>query len=472
MLNWGDVRRAAVFWIEMTYYRRHIDAQLLGWKEAAHRKPLLVRGARQVGKSSAVRELGRHFRYFVEVNLEKHAALGRLFTSDIDVRSLCAQLSAAVETPIVAGETLLFIDEIQMSREAMMYLRYFKEDYPELHVIAAGSLLEFALEELPSFAVGRVRSLYMYPFSFDEFLSAQGMEGKLRAKGEAGPDKPLSEAVHGLLREQLRTYYLVGGMPQAVGEWIETHDYAACRLIHNDILDTYQDDFSKYRKRVQPALLRGVLRSVALQSGRKFVFSQASSQVRAAVVSDALRLLTLAGLVVPVVHSDANGVPLGAEEDGRYTKYLFVDVGLMLTMLSVSAGDLLLSTDNDLVNKGAVSEVFAGLEMVKYHDCFTRAELHYWQNNTRNGQAEVDYLLVEDGGIVPVEVKANTRGSMQSLYLFMRKKHLSSGVRLSMENFSHFTYVDHEDGDGRRTVSVVPLHSVSNLFARPSGAGA
>lgn len=448
----------------MAYYRRHIDEQLLRWKDSSNRKPLIVRGARQVGKSSAVRELGKHFRYFVEVNLEKSSALTRLFTSEINVMSLCSQLSAAVEIPIVAGETLLFIDEIQMSREAMMYLRYFKEDYPELHVIAAGSLLEFTLGELSSFAVGRVRSVYMYPFSFDEFLSAQGMEGKLKAKSEAGADSGLSEPIHQMLCEQLRTFYIVGGMPQAVGEWIESHDYASCRLIHNDILDTYQDDFPKYKRRAQPTLLRKVLRSVALQSGRKFVFSQASADVRSAAVSDALHLLTLAGLVVPVIHSDANGVPLGAEEDSRYAKYLFIDVGLMLTMLSVSVGDVLLRADNDLVNKGAVSEVFVGLEMLKYHDCFTRAELHYWQNNTRNGNAEVDYLTVKAGGILPIEVKANTRGSMQSLYLFMRKKHLAAAVRLSMENFSRFTYTDREDGDAGRNVDVVPLHSVSNLF--------
>lgn len=417
-----------------------------------------------MGKSSAVRELGKRFKYFVEVNLEKSAALARLFTADIDVRTLCSQLSAAVEIPIVAGETLLFIDEIQMSREAIMYLRYFKEDYPELHVIAAGSLLEFTLGELSSFAVGRVRSLYMYPFSFDEFLSAQGMEGKLRAKSEAGAECPLNDTIHGMLREQLRTFYIVGGMPQAVAEWIAHHDYAACRLIHNDILDTYQDDFPKYKRRVEPVLLRKVLRSVALQSGRKFVFSQASSEVRAAAVSDALHLLTLAGLVMPAIHSDANGVPIGAEEDRRYTKYLFIDVGLMLTMLSVSVGDMLLSADNELVNRGAVSEVFVGLEMVKYHDCFTRAELHYWQNNTRNGNAEVDYLTINDGRVLPIEVKSNTRGSMQSLYIFMRKKHLGAAVRFSMENFSRFAYIDHEDGDTQRTISVVPLHSVSNLF--------
>lgn len=448
----------------MPYYRRHIDEQLLRWKEAPHRKPLLVRGARQVGKSSAVRELGKHFRFFVEVNLEKHATLARLFTADIDVRTICSQLSAATETPIVAGETLLFIDEIQMSREAIMYLRYFKEDYPELHVIAAGSLLEFTLGELSSFAVGRIRSLYMYPFSFDEFLQAQGMEGKLRAKGEADADHPLSEPIHQMLAQQLRSFYIVGGMPQAVAEWVETHDYASCTLIHDDILDTYQDDFSKYKRRAQPTLLRQVLRSVALQSGRKFVFSQASSEARAATVSDALRLLTLAGLIVPVTHTDANGLPLGAEEDSRYAKYLFLDTGLMLALLSVTPGNILLSTDTDLVNRGALSEVFVGLEMLKYHNCFSRPELHYWQNNSRNGNAEVDYLIAHAGKVIPVEVKAGTRGSMQSLYLFMRKKHLTTAHRLSMENFAHFTYTDPEDGNAVRHIHVVPLHSVSHLL--------
>lgn len=152
----------------MAYYSRNIDEKLLEWKDAPRRKPLLIRGARQVGKSTAVRQLGKAFKYFVEVNLERQPTIQQLFTKDIDVRRTCEGISATLGIPIVAGETLLFLDEIQVSQEAIMSLRYFKEDYPELHVIAAGSLLEFTLEELPSFGVGRIRSLYMYPFSFDE----------------------------------------------------------------------------------------------------------------------------------------------------------------------------------------------------------------------------------------------------------------------------------------------------------------
>ena len=150
----------------MIYYKRNIDKKLLEWKVSQRRKPLLIRGARQVGKSSAVRQLGKEFKYFVEINLESQPSIRGLFSKDIDVHRTCEGISATTGIPVIPGETLLFIDEIQVSQEAIMSLRYFKEDYPELHVIAAGSLLEFTLEELPSFGVGRIRSLYMYPFFF------------------------------------------------------------------------------------------------------------------------------------------------------------------------------------------------------------------------------------------------------------------------------------------------------------------
>ena len=447
----------------MKYYSRYVDRDLLEWKVSPQRKPLLVRGARQVGKSTAIRELGAQFRYFVEINLEKQPTLQTLFTKDINVKKTCEALSLIVNIPIVAGETLLFVDEIQVCQEAMMALRYFKEDYPELHVIAAGSLLEFALEELPSFAVGRIRSLYMYPFSFDEFLLAQGLDALVEFKRNASSVKPLFEGIHQQLRDQLRSYYLVGGMPAAVAEWVENKSYLSCMRVHNDILDTYQDDFSKYKKRVSPVLLRKVLRSVALQAGNKFVFAQVADDIRSTQIKDALHLLTLAGLVIPVKHSDANGLPLGAEEKENYIKYLFLDLGLMQTMLSTPAADILLSSDVDFVNKGAASEMFAGLELMKYQDCFRKAEMYYWQTASRNGNAEIDYLQVKDGRIVPVEIKASTSGSMQSLWLFMRKKHLSQAVRCSLENFGAFEYVDSQDEGNVRHVEICPLYALSTI---------
>lgn len=228
---------------------------------------------------------------------------------------------------------------------------------------------------------------------------------------------PIPDAIHNELVEQLKTFYLVGGMPAAVTEWIESKSYLECAHVHNDILDTYQDDFSKYKSRVSPVLLRKVLRSVALQAGGKFVCRQVDDELHSSVIKEALRLLTLAGLVTPVVHTDGNGLPLGAEENDSYVKYLFLDLGLMQTMLDIPAANILLASDVDFVNKGAASEMFAGLELMKNHDCFQKAELYYWQNMARGTNAEIDYLEAKDGKVLPIEVKASTRGSMQSLWL-------------------------------------------------------
>ena len=447
----------------MTYFKRLVDEKLLKWKADPRHKPLLIRGARQVGKSTAVRELAKQFRYFVEINLEKQPDMLQLFPENIDVKKTCEKLSGTLGMPIVPGETLLFIDEIQVSKEAVMSLRYFKEDYPELHVIAAGSLLEFALEEMPSFGVGRIRSLYMYPFSFDEFLMAQGLDLMIGYKKKANSEEPLTEKAHKDLVEQLRTFYLVGGMPAAVTEWVETHSYIDVSRIHTDIIQTYEDDFNKYKKRVSPVMIRQVLRSVALQVGNKFVYAVAARNVHSSVVRDALHLLTLAGLITPVKHTDGNGVPLGAEVNDSYVKYLFFDLGVMQTLLGIPAAEILMASDVDFVNKGGASEMFAGLEMQKYHDCFQRSELYYWNNTVKGSLAEVDYLRTRSGKVLPVEVKANTQGGMQSLWIFMRKRKLHEAIRTSLERFGQFDYYDREDGFEQRHVDIVPLYALSNL---------
>ena len=447
----------------MAYFKRHIDDQLKKWKEAPRRKPLLIRGARQVGKSTAVRELGKTFEYFVEINLEKQPGLRELFPENIDVKKTCEKLSGTLAVPIIPGKTLLFIDEIQTSKEAIMSLRYFKEDYPELHVIAAGSLLEFTLEELPSFAVGRIRSLYMYPFSFDEFLMAQGLDLTIDFKKKAGCESPLPKTAHRDLVDQLRSFYLVGGMPAAVTEWVETRSYLEVAHVHHDIIDTYQDDFSKYKKRVSPVVLRQVLRSVALQVGQKFVCAQAIPDTKSTVIKDVLHLLSLAGLVHPVVHTAANGLPLGAEENDSYTKYLFFDLGVMQTMLDIPAADILTANEVDFVNKGGASEMFAGLEMLKYQDCFTKGELHYWQCQEKKSQAEIDYVVSHGGKVLPIEVKASTQGSMQSLWIFLRSHKLCDAVRTSLENFGQLYYYDKTADDAERHVEIIPLYALSNL---------
>ncbi|MDL2231693.1 ATP-binding protein [Porphyromonadaceae bacterium OttesenSCG-928-L07] len=439
------------------YFKRHIDLYLKEWKHSSNRKPLLVRGARQVGKSSAIRHLGESFKYFLEINLERQREVRTLFGENLDIQKLCSQLSAIYNIPIIPGETLLFIDEIQESQRAISALRYFYEDYPELHVVAAGSLLEFTLKELPSFGVGRVRSMYMYPFSFDEFLEAQGLGMQVDYKrNEANCEHPLPISLHEEMISQLRSFYLVGGMPEAVGVWIETSSYNECAVVHNDILDTYQDDFKKYKTRISPLLLSQTLKSVALQAGNKFVYTQVDHSVEGKDIKESLSLLSLAGLITPVTHTAANGIPLGAEINPKYRKFLFLDIGLMQSLLGIQPADILITNDVDFINKGGLSEVFAGLELLKYTDYLKKSELYYWQRMERNAQAEVDYVISRGGKIYPIEVKANNSGSMQSMYKFIELKNCEYGIRTSLEAFSSY-----------EKVKVVPLYALSNSILHP-----
>lgn len=435
------------------YFKRHIDKYLEDWKISSNRKPLLVRGARQVGKSSAVRHLGEGFKYFIEINLERQGNIKALFGDNLDIKKLCSQLSAIYNTPIIPGETLLFIDEIQESQRAISSLRYFYEDYPELHVVAAGSLLEFTLKELPSFGVGRIRSMYMYPFSFDEFLEAQGLSMQVEYKrDEANCEHPLPMPLHEEMTSQLRSFYLVGGMPEAIRIWVDTNDYNECATVHNDILDTYLDDFKKYKTRISPLLLSQTLKSVALQAGEKFIYTQVSDNVNGTTVKDALALLTLAGLIAPVTHTAANGIPLGAEINPKFRKYLFLDIGLMQSLLGIQPADILIANETDFINKGGLSEMFAGLELIKYADYLKKTELYYWQRMERNAQAEVDYVISRKGKIYPIEVKANYSGSMQSMYKFLELKGCEYGIRTSLEPFSSY-----------EKVKVIPLYALSNI---------
>ena len=297
------------------YCNRLIDKYLIEWAESSGRKPLLLRGARQVGKSTAVKHLGEKFPHYVEVNLEKQPSYKQLFDGDLDVHRIVPQIAAMAGKPVVPGKTLLFIDEIQSSQKAIMSLRFFKEDMPDLHVVAAGALLEFALQDLPTFGVGRIHSMFMYPMTFDEFLVANGEQLLMDVRNQATFANPLPEPLYIKLIDLFRTYMLTGGMPEAVGKWVETHDFLACQQILDDIIITYEDDFAKYKKRVDPLLLRQTLRSAAVQTSQKFVYARVGAGFQTNEVKKALEMLVLAGILIPVVHTSANGLPFGSESD-------------------------------------------------------------------------------------------------------------------------------------------------------------
>ena len=452
------------------YYSRIIDQYLSEWASREVHKPILLRGARQVGKSTAVRHLGEQFEQYVEINLERHPQYKTAFQTDLNVSRIISEISALAQRRIEPGRTLLFIDEIQECPEAIMSLRFFKEDIPNLHVVAAGSLLEFALNELPTFGVGRIHSVFMHPMTFDEFLLAAGEELLLEARNAASPLSPLASPLHDKLVGLLRTYMLVGGMPECVAKWVATHDYLACQEIQDDILVSYEDDFAKYKGKVDVNLLRQTLRSAAVQATRKFVYSQVGDY-KTAEVKRALDLLMLAGLLIPVTHTNANGLPLGSEADQSYRKMLPLDCALTLRLLSMTMGEgamlstqILTASAADFVNKGVMAELMAGLELLYYQTPHLRHEMYYWTRNSKNSLAEIDYLTVQNSHVLPIEVKAGTQGGMKSLWMFMREKHLTEAVRCSLENFGSFEYVDAEDSDAVRHVRICPLYAIRSLI--------
>lgn len=441
------------------YIKRHIDNYLLDWKKDLDRKPLLLRGARQVGKTTAIKHLGEQFEYFIEANFEKQKDLKSLFEKGLPIKEVVARIGTIYDTPIIPGKTLLFLDEIQVCPEAIHSLWFFKEDYPELHVVAAGSLLEFALKGLRSYGVGRIRSLFMYPLSFDEFLESQGKESWIEKKRKATCEKPLFEELHNQLVELFRSYLLVGGMPASVVAWKNKGDYVLCQEELSDIAQSYFDDFSKYSSKIDPRILRLTFQSVIQQIGKKFVYSHVEGNYRTEQVKEALELLCDAGLIYRVQHTAANGLPLGAEVNIKFNKYLLLDSGLLLTLLnhttnSSLSSDIVSATAADLVNKGSLTEMVAGCELIKYAKPNIKQELYYWENLSKNATAEVDYILSRNMQLVPLEVKAGTSGKMKSLRYFMEKKKISYAIRSSLENFSRL------EADG---VDIIPLYALSNI---------
>lgn len=435
----------------MKYLRRTVDSELSKWANTKQRKPLLLRGARQVGKSSAVRNLASSFTYYLEVNFESDKDVHALFEGNINPVEICEKLSLYYNVPIKPGETLLFFDEIQMCIPAISSLRFFYEKYSELHLVAAGSLLEFALTDLPSFAVGRVRSLFMYPFSFDEFLWALNEDRLVTAKNKADYEHPLPEPIHNKLNDYLKKYFILGGMPEVVSVYVSSNDIIECMHVLDDIKISFRADFAKYKERVPSLRIQEVFVSAAEQAGGKFVYTRASKESSYRQVKEAVELLIMAGLLIPVYRTSGNGIPLGAGADLSQFKLLVMDMGLFQRMLGLDMSALFISNDWDVINKGALAELFAGLELVKTSSPYMQVQLYYWLREAKNSNAEVDYLVQQGQHICPIEIKSGVKGSMRSLYLFLETKNIAFGIRSSLENFAQFD-----------KVKVCPLYALGN----------
>ncbi|MEZ5040508.1 MAG: AAA family ATPase [Saprospiraceae bacterium] len=434
------------------YFTRKIDQHLTEWAAQEDRKPLLIRGARQVGKSSSVAHLAVSFPHFVTVNFEESPRLRSIFASNLDPRRIIDALSVYYGQQIIPGETLLFFDEIQACPEAISALRFFYEKMPDLHLIAAGSLLEFALQSLPSYGVGRVRSLFMYPFSFDEFLLAMGETLLLEAKKRASFQMPLDAAIHEKLLDHLKIFLVTGGMPEVMSKYISTRRLLDSQLVLDDIYTALRADFTKYKQTVPPARLTAVFASVVQQAGGKFVYAKAASDSSHQQIKEALDLLIMAGWVIPVTHTSANGLPLGAEANMKKRKMILLDTGVFQRILGLDLSDFLFFDTPVPINKGAIAEQFWGLEYLKYSNPWSPPGLYYWHREARSANAEVDYVIPVGARIFPVEVKSSNSGRMQSLRQFLEDKNQPYGYRFSLENFSEYG-----------GTKCVPLYGVSSL---------
>jgi len=415
--------------------------------------PWNVQGARQVGKSSSIRKLAENFDSFLEVNFEEHKRVHSLFDGDLTPQVLCENLSVMFDMEIVPGKTLLFFDEIQSCLPAISSLRFFYEKMPELHVVAAGSLLEFALAEIPSFGVGRIRSIYMYPLSFDEFLLGMGQVKLLEMKRKASAQKPLAVPIHEKLLELLKKFLIIGGMPEVVGKYVAQNDLRGCQRVLDDLISSFQIDFAKYKDKVPSSRIREVFESIVRQAGGKFVYKKASQNLNTIQIKEALELLIMAGLVVPVTHTSANGIPLGAEVNPKKRKMLLMDTGIFQRIIQLDISELLFSDEFSLVNKGGIAEQFIGLELLKNAPCYHQIELFYWHREALNSNAEVDYLIQKNNEIVPIEVKSGLKGSMNSMFIFLTEKNAKYGCRLSLENFAEY-----------ENIQVYPLYALGNIM--------
>jgi len=400
---------------------RFLEKELLKWKESKTRYPLLLRGARQVGKTYLVEKFGQaEFASYVSVNFEAQPEAVACFET-LMPEEILLKLQLIVKKPIVPGKTLLFLDEIQVCPKAIQALRYFKEQMPQLHVIGAGSLLEFALIQGKfSFPVGRVQFLYLKPLSFEEYALARGKE--------------ISQK-HEQMIQLVKEYFLIGGMPAAVSSFCSNQDFEEVARVHEVLLSTYQADFSKYATSAEQKYLKVLFNGIFQEIAQHFKYSKIDPHIRSRELKTALDHLEWAGLVHPVYASTATGIPLSSQLKKTRFKVLFLDIGLAQHFLQIDPKVIL---ENHLIqiNRGAIAEQFVGQELLANHSPYQEGQLFYWEKQKAGSDVEVDYLYVFKQNILPIEVKAGDRGRLKSLHAFIKEKKTPIGIQISQKPLS------------------------------------
>jgi predicted AAA+ superfamily ATPase len=437
---------------------RSVENDLISWKDHPNRKPLLIRGARQVGKSFVVEKIGAtHFEKLVTINFEFEPQFIDCFAT-LDPTKIIRALEAILGEAIIAGSTLLFLDEIQDCPNAILSLRYFKEKMPKLHVIAAGSLLEFSLNstELRK-PVGRVQSLYMKPCSFKEFLLASGDHRLLDYLSTVSVNTGVEQPFHDLLLAKCREYFVIGGMPEVLNYYTNQKKYLGCEVIQGTILEYYEKDFPKYDEKINIKILQNIFRKIPSLVGKRVKFSEIDPDIQAREQKPCLTALSNAGLIYPIYHTSASGLPLNATLNEKKFKMLFLDLGLLEHASRIDMHTLL-TEDLILINRGTLAEQFVGQELIAYSQNYEKPELYYWEREKKGAQAEVDYVMQWNGHIFPVEVKSGTTGRLKSLRVFMDEKKLTIGIRISPHNLSFH--------DGILSLPFYMVHELPRILAQ------
>lgn len=411
--------------------RRAILNDLINWANSPNFMPLLLRGARQVGKTFVVEQFAQaQFQHFLNINFELEPEYCECFES-LKPTDIINAIQAIKRQAIIPGSTLLFLDEIQNCPRAIMALRYFKEQLPDLHIIGAGSLLEFVLQDQNfSMPVGRVQFIYLKPLSFQEFLQANNFDDLLNYIKTCTLEKPLPNVLHQQALKLIREYLIIGGMPAAVQTYLDTHDYLQVQRIQTGIMSTYRNDFGKYAKQSQHKYLQTVFTKTPGLIGQQIKFSKMMPEVRSRELKPIIESLTQAGIISPVIATSASGLPLAALTNEKKFKLLFLDVGLVDRSAGISITDLL-REDIILVNQGMIAEQLAGQELLAYQDCYDEPQLFFWERDRKGSLAEVDYVITVNSRIIPIEVKAGSPGRLKSLHVMMTEKQLPLGVRIS-----------------------------------------
>lgn len=433
--------------------KRLIYQTLMEWKNDPHRKPLILRGARQVGKTYIIREFGQTFPNFVEINFEREPKFKTIFDKNFDPKRIIRDISLLLEQNIIPGETLLFFDEIQEAPKAITALRYFYEEIPKLHVIAAGSLLEFSLHNI-GMPVGRVTFLSMYPMSLIEFIHACGLEKMKGCVLQQNPASALSEIVHQQLLEITAIYMAIGGMPEAVKKWVETRDIKTCLNIHNAIIEAYKQDFHKYATKFQIKPIDLLFEHIPLMLGQKFKYAHIPGEYRKRELAPCIDLLEKAHIIHRVYHSSAQGIPIAAQFNPNNFKIIFVDVAIAQAILGLDLKNWFLNPTETLINQGTITESFIGQEILAYSEAYRKTQLYYWQREKRSSNAEIDYLIQHKNKVIPIEVKSGKGTKLKSLQIFLQShKNSPYGIRFSTHNFSIQDWLHS-----------YPLYAAANLF--------